>query len=285
MTQLTRRPIASVVVPAYNEEAGIGRTLDSLIDGSTPGEFDVLVVANACTDRTAEVASRDGVRVLETATPGKVHALRLGDDACATFPRVYLDADVAVTAQDVRLLVAALDEPDVLAAAPAPRWDLDGASWVMCRVHTVHDALMVRSRALAGVGVYALDEAGHARVFPMPDIVSDDEWVHRSFASHERAVVSAAQSVVRPAKTVSAHLRRRIRVRLGNRQLEELGKPAAQGRLRSGTLVALVRRREVGVVDAICYLAVLSIDRVMTRRQHSKGVAWSTDTTSRAVAQ
>jgi glycosyltransferase involved in cell wall biosynthesis len=281
---MTSRPVASVVVPAYNEEAGIGRTLDSLIGGSTPGEFDVLVVANACTDRTAEVASRDGVRVIETATPGKVHALRLGDDACTTFPRVYLDADVAVTPQDVRLLVAALGEPDVLAAAPAPRWDLDGASWVMRRVHRVHDALMAESRALAGVGVYALSEAGHARVFPMPDIVSDDEWVQRSFASHERAVVSAARSVVRPAMTVPAHLRRRVRVRLGNRQLELLGKPAAQGRLRPGTLFALVRRREVGVVDAMCYLAVLSVDRVMTRRQRAKSVAWSTDTASRAAA-
>jgi glycosyltransferase involved in cell wall biosynthesis len=279
-----RPPIASVVVPAYNEEAGIGRILDSLIGGSTPGELDVLVVANACTDRTAEVASRDGVRVLETATPGKVHALRLGDDACAAFPRIYLDADVAVTAQDIRLLVAALDEPGVLAAAPAPRWDLDGASWVMRRVHKVHDALVAESRALAGVGVYALGEAGHARVFPMPDIVCDDEWVHRSFSSHERAVVSTAQSVVRPALTVPAHLRRRVRVRLGNRQLEELGKPAAQGHLRPGMLAASVRRREIGVVDATCYLAVLSIDRVMTRRQRSKGVAWSTDTTSRAAA-
>ena len=282
---MTTVPIASVVVPAYNEEAVIGRTLDALLADSKPGEFEVLVVASACTDGTASVARRSGVQVLRTATPGKAHALRLGDEACATFPRIYLDADIALTAQDVRLLVAALDDQQVLAAAPAPLWDLDGTTWVMRRVHKVHDALMAPYRALAGVGVYALGEAGHARVFPMPDIVSDDEWVQRSFATHEKAVVAEAQSVVRPAMTVSAHLRRRVRVRLGNRQLEALGKHAPHGRLRLASLRTLMSRHEINVVDAACYLMVLSIDLAMTRRQRGRAVTWSTDASSRIASK
>jgi glycosyltransferase involved in cell wall biosynthesis len=278
---MTTQPIASIVLPACNEAAVLGRTLDSLVGGAAPGEFDVLVVANGCTDSTAEVAARAGVRVLETATPGKANALRLGDEACTGFPRVYLDADVVVTADDLRLVVAALQEPGVLAAAPAPQLNLDGASWVMRRVHKVHDTLVGPSRALAGVGIYALDADGHARVFPMPDVLADDEWVHRSFAPDERTVVAAARSVVRPALTVSAHLRRRVRVRLGNRQLEALGKPSAHGRLRLRSLGRLVRQREVGALDATCYLAVLVVDRVMSRRQRGREVTWAADTTSR----
>src|SRR3954447_19697398 len=91
------KPVVSVVVPAHDEEAVIGRCLDTLLAGARPGELDVVVVANACTDRTAEVAGRAGVRVLATPKPGKANAIRLGDAECVTFPRIYLDADVELS--------------------------------------------------------------------------------------------------------------------------------------------------------------------------------------------
>ena len=272
----------SVVVPAHDEEAVIGRCLDRLLDGAAPGELDVVVVANACTDDTAPVAKRHGVRVLETPIAGKANAIRLGDQACGTFPRIYLDADVELTVASVRALVAALDEPGVLACAPVPEWDLTGASWLARRVHRVHEQLIAPSRALAGVGVYALGEAGHARAFPLPDnIISDDGWVHRSFTGGERAVVSQARSVVRPARTVRAHLKRRVRVRQGNRQLTALGRPAPpDARLRLGSLVALVRTRAVSPLDAAGYLVVLVADRMLARIR--RGAApWSRDVSSR----
>ncbi|GAA1789805.1 hypothetical protein GCM10009835_04050 [Planosporangium flavigriseum] len=46
-----------VVVPAYNEEAGIGATLDALA-GQTDLDFSLVVVDNASTDGTAEVVRR-----------------------------------------------------------------------------------------------------------------------------------------------------------------------------------------------------------------------------------
>lgn len=280
-------PIVSIVVPAHNEEGVIAGTLDRLLDGAAPGEFDVVVVANACSDGTAEAAARAGVRVLETSVPGKANALRVGDAACRTFPRVYMDADVEVTAESVRALVEAAARPGVLACAPVPRWNLDGTSAMARRVHVVHDALVAPVRALAGAGVYVLSEPGHARVFPMPDVISDDGLVHRTFAPSERVVVAGAWSLVRPARTVRAHLRRRVRVRRGNRQLDAMGLPLAEGRLRLGALRALVARRVVGPLDAACYLWVLALDRGLTRVRALRGGdtgQWGTDTGSRARA-
>ncbi|MFL6143617.1 MAG: glycosyltransferase [Labedaea sp.] len=276
------KPVASVVVPAHDEEAVLGRCLDVLLAGARPGELDVVVVANACTDRTAAVAQRPGVRVLSTSKPGKANAIRLGDAECVTFPRVYLDADVELSAGSVRALAAALGRPGVLAGAPVPDWDLAGASWLARRVHRVHERLIGPSRGLAGAGVYVLGAEGHARAFPLPDLISDDGWVHRSFTAAERAVVPAARSLVRPARTVRAHLKRRVRVRLGNRQLAALGKPAADGPLRLGSLGALVRARTVNPLDAACYLGVLLADRVLSRRRSGGAeVAWSRDGSSR----
>lgn len=279
-------PLVSIVVPAHDEQAAIGGNLMSLLAGTEPGEFDVIVVANACSDRTADVARAAGVRVIETGTPGKANALRLGDAECRTFPRIYLDADVELTSGSVRALVEAARRPGVLACAPVPRLDLDGTGWVARRTHRVHDRLVAPSRGLAGAGAYMLSEQGHARVFPLPDgLLSDDGWVHASFGEGERTAVWAASTVVRPARTVRAHLARRVRVRLGNRQLAELGRPVTVSPLRLADLGRLLRGREVGGVDVVCYLAVLVLDRTLTRlRARRPGpVVWGTDSTSRSA--
>ncbi len=275
-------PIASVVIPAYNEQAVIGRTLEALLGAALPGELDIIVVANACHDRTAAVAAGLGVRVISTPVGGKPHAIRLGDAACRTFPRIYLDADVTLSVDSVRALVDALERPGVLAASPTPLWNLDGAGHIARRVCKVHDALIAPSRALAGVGVYALTEAGHDRVFPIPDVISDDGWVDRSFRGAERVSVTEARSVVRPARTVRAHLARRVRVRQGNRQLDDLGRPAPQAKLRLGGLTTLVKQRAISPVDAACYMGTVFADRIQTRRVGSVTASWSTDSSTRS---
>jgi glycosyltransferase involved in cell wall biosynthesis len=279
-------PVVSIVIPAHNEAAVIEHNLRRLLDGTEPGEFDVIVVPNACADDTAEQARRagPGVRVLESEVPGKVPALRLGDAACLTFPRVYLDADVELTAESVRALVAACARPGVLACSPVPELELAGVGGLVRRVHRVHDRMIAPSRALAGAGVYVLSEEGHGRVFPMPDVISDDGWVHASFAPHERAVVAEARSLVRPARTVAAHLNRRVRVRRGNRQLTALtAGPGAEGRLGLGSLVRLVRRRSVSPLDAAAYLSVLVLDRAVSRLRRDRS-GWGSDLSTRATA-
>ncbi len=268
-------------MPAHDEQAVIVANLRRLLLGSEPGEFDVIVVPNGCSDRTAQLArSVEGVRVIEAPVAGKVNALHVGDRACTTFPRIYLDADVELSAESVRALVAATSQPGVLACAPVPRLDLAAVDRLARRVHIVHERLIAPSRGLAGVGVYALTEAGHARVFPLPDVISDDGWVHGSFEPHERMVVREAESVVRPARTVRAHLNRRVRVRLGNRQLAAAGRATPQGRLGLRSLVTLVRRRDVSPLDAGCYLAVLAADRTLTLARRGS-TSWGSDTTTR----
>jgi hypothetical protein len=250
------------------------------VAGSAPGELDVIVVANACTDRTAEIARDAGVQVVETSIPGKANALRLGDAECVTFPRIYIDADVELDNSSVRTLLAALESSDALAAAPVPTWDLVGASVPVRRVHWVHEQLMAPRRALSGVGVYVLTKAGHRRIFPLPDVLSDDGLVDRSFAPDERLIVRTAAVVVRPPRTLRAHLQRRIRIREGCRQLDTLGMADPAGHIRLRSLAHLVADRSVTVLNAAFYLGVLMLDRVVTHRR-SPSITWSTDATSR----
>ncbi|MGD9408165.1 MAG: glycosyltransferase, partial [Gammaproteobacteria bacterium] len=48
------RDLISVVIPAHDEEAVIQRTLGALLRSADPGEFEVIVVCNGCSDATAE---------------------------------------------------------------------------------------------------------------------------------------------------------------------------------------------------------------------------------------
>jgi cellulose synthase/poly-beta-1,6-N-acetylglucosamine synthase-like glycosyltransferase len=95
-----------VIVPAHNEEAGIARTVSSLLAMDWPrGQFRVLVVADNCSDTTASVAREAGAHVLErrdATLRGKGYALsyafaRSIQDGFAEAV-VVVDADAAVSA-------------------------------------------------------------------------------------------------------------------------------------------------------------------------------------------
>ena len=75
----TQRRFA-IVVPAHNEEIAIAKTVGSLVSIEYPRAlFDVLVVADNCTDTTAALARAGGAEVLERTDAvqrGKGYALR-----------------------------------------------------------------------------------------------------------------------------------------------------------------------------------------------------------------
>src|SRR6478735_1804737 len=95
-----------VVVPAHNEEAVIAELMRSLVDQEGPARLGrVLVVADHCSDRTAEVARQAGAEVLERTGPdspaGKPPSLSEGIALLAEHPDrgdavILLDADCVV---------------------------------------------------------------------------------------------------------------------------------------------------------------------------------------------
>lgn len=110
----------SVVIPCYNEEASIGVVLKSL--PSNLGE--VIVVDNNCTDRTAEIATAAGARVVKEAVPGYGAALKAGFRAAREDIIVTLDGDGQYPAALIPELVRQL-ETSGLDFISASRFPLD----------------------------------------------------------------------------------------------------------------------------------------------------------------
>ena len=92
-----------VLIPAHNEEQSVGQTIRSLLNQQYPRRlFQIAVVADNCTDGTADVARSAGAdEVLERHAPdlrGKGHALRWAMDRILARPDspdalVSIDAD------------------------------------------------------------------------------------------------------------------------------------------------------------------------------------------------
>lgn len=97
----THRPPTTILIPAHDEETGIQATLDSLLPQLQPGDS-IVVVADNCTDRTAELARLRGVTVIERTDltlRGKSYALDFGIRWLAQAPPavlVIVDADCTV---------------------------------------------------------------------------------------------------------------------------------------------------------------------------------------------
>ncbi len=83
----------AVVVPAYNEEKVISKTLYSLSGLIYPKKlYDVIVIADNCTDNTAKIARNLGATVLERKDParrGKGYALRWAFDQIRNSDKQY----------------------------------------------------------------------------------------------------------------------------------------------------------------------------------------------------
>jgi glycosyltransferase involved in cell wall biosynthesis len=214
----------SVIIPAHNESAVIARTLSAMLTGQKPGEMDVIVVCNGCTDDTVAIVRRVAptVRVIETNVASKIAALNLGDRAAAGFPRIYVDADISISIDDLRALARELDQGNVLAVAPLPRFDTHGCSWPVRAYYDIHQRLPASREGIGGSGVYAMSEAGRRRFGEFPNVVADDGFVRLQFAPAERRTLAECHSIVRAPRTLGDLLAIKTRSQFGTAELRQL---------------------------------------------------------------
>ncbi|MDB5075272.1 MAG: putative glycosyltransferase [Chloroflexi bacterium] len=115
-SQRRERPGLSIVIPAYNEEHRLPRTLDELwrYREGFDRELEILVCDDGSTDGTAVVVearadSMQGLRLVRLPHRGKGSAVR-GGMLAATLPYVMLcDADLSMPVEELDLFVEVLD--------------------------------------------------------------------------------------------------------------------------------------------------------------------------------
>lgn len=165
------RPKVSVLIPSHNEASCIGATLTTLKQDLTDQDR-IIVVADNCTDQTAEIASKLGATVIQRNEPerrGKGFALDYGLRFIRANPPdvvVMLDADCTVHKGTIELLARMavnLQKPvqsTNLLAIPANPKPKDAVSSLAFTVKN-----LVRQRGLKRLGLPGL-LTGTGMAFP-----------------------------------------------------------------------------------------------------------------------
>ena len=190
----------SVLIPAHNEADWLPACLDALCAADpVAGPVEVIVVANGCTDDTAELARRKApafeargwaLRVLELAQGSKLGALNAGEAAARGAVLVYLDADVLVSPPLLAQLAEALAEDAPRYASGMPQVTTSG-DWVTRHYTRFWQTTGFMTHGVPGFGVFAMNRTGRARWGEWPDIISDDTFARLNFRPEERIAVPA----------------------------------------------------------------------------------------------
>lgn len=279
----------SIIIPAYNEADVIERCLRSLTQREVNGGMEVIVACNGCKDNTAALARAVGpsVRVVETQTASKVAALNLGDSVANGFPRIYLDADIEIDLDTIEAIAHVLRTDRAMAAAPKMRVDTSRSSWMVRSFYRIWLRQPYHQQGLIGGGFYAVSEAGRQRFDEFPQVIADDEFVRRHFASDERVNPEGLTFTIHAPHRFSDLIKVKTRSRLGRLELMQKYPDlrTSGGPKSNSKWFDIVKNPGLWVSGAV-YLLVVGLTRSRARRQLRQigNYQWERDDSSRFQA-
>jgi glycosyltransferase involved in cell wall biosynthesis len=145
----------SIIVCAYNEEQLLPDCLESLLRQSFPPD-EIIVVNNASTDRTAEVASLPGIHVVDEPRKGLVIARETGRRISTGDVLVYVDADCRAPRDWLQRIRQEFSGPHPPVAVTGPYrfydWDVVGRWLVRLYDFSVAPATHVLAQYVFGLG-------------------------------------------------------------------------------------------------------------------------------------
>ncbi|MFC1691132.1 glycosyltransferase [Nanoarchaeota archaeon] len=116
-------PSVSVIIPAFNEEKSIAKTIRSLLNLDYPKDkLNIIVVDDGSIDNTLKIAKsfeNKGVRVFHKENGGKGSALNFGLTKIKTEFVASMDADSFVTRSALKRMIGYFHKKEVMAVAPS----------------------------------------------------------------------------------------------------------------------------------------------------------------------
>jgi glycosyltransferase involved in cell wall biosynthesis len=154
--------VLSVIIPAYNEERLIGRSLSALTEGlrSVQEPYEVLVVDDASVDRTGAIAREHGARVVKVSHRQIAATRNAGAREARGDLFVFIDADTRAGGAVLRAAIAAM-RGGAVGGGSRVRFDEPLPTYARL-VHPLLLATMRTARLAAGCFLFCTREAFYA---------------------------------------------------------------------------------------------------------------------------
>lgn len=290
---MTGGPAFSVIIPAHNEAAVIGRCLETLLrDAPADAMPEIIVAANGCKDETVAIAKRlaPSATVLDLPPGSKVIAMNAANALATVSPRFFLDADVQCSYTALAATAEALRQPGVMAASPALDMDLSRSDfWVRAYYRVWLTQPYVTDR-LVGSGLFGLSAQGLERMGEIPATFADDTWVRTRFSYDERRNVASDSAGNRVSFTVSPprnwrdQIRIEARRRIGSEQVLTLYPSPHNTRINRPGDLGNAWKNKASFFDIAIYLAmkVAALAQYKWNQKRGKAPVWVRDIGARA---
>ncbi len=248
-------PRISAIIPAYNEEGLLPATLGALLPQARALGAEVIVVDNASTDRTAEVARTGGTQVVHEPKRGYVHTLCRGFAEASGDIVAVTDADTIVAPDWLSRIATNFEASDVVGVTGPIRFAGHPLATATRRLlpHELWGANMaVRRSAYKAAGGFD----------PTANLASDIHLHHR-LEQHGRVVYDPKLKVTTSARRYQADpVRQALRYAVNYAGMRITGRPVYWSFEPIRLEPAAIRRRTVrrrwaaaGIVLAGLFLA------------------------------
>ena len=114
----TRYPSVSVIIPAYNSEGTIAKSIESVLNLKYPKKIQVLVVDDGSTDKTERIAKSYPVEYMKVKHGGKSRAMNKGLKKLKGELVATLDSDSFVTPDALINMIGYLENSNTAAVIP-----------------------------------------------------------------------------------------------------------------------------------------------------------------------
>jgi poly-beta-1,6-N-acetyl-D-glucosamine synthase len=230
-------PLISILIPAYNEEACIEKTVRSVLAANYPRK-EIVVIDDGSTDNTAARVKaikrrfkRSNIRLIRQTNKGKGAALNNGIRNTSGTLVMVLDADSTIEKNSLRNAVKYFDDKRVKAVASSVRLD-DNGTWLglLQRVEYLLSYRMKRSLTalnieyiIGGVGsIYRrstlIQVSGYRTNTITEDIDLSMKVVARGNKAYRVVFASDVKTCTQPVLTLKELISQRLRWKQGRMQ-------------------------------------------------------------------
>lgn len=214
-----------VIIPAYNEENVILKTLKPYEELASPN-LKVVVVCNGCTDNTYAEACKagGGVEVYNREVGSKVLAINFAIASLekdVAFDVFVQDADVIIDKDSILSLISYSSSVSEFSfASIKPNLELQSASYFVHCYYKFLTQTPAYKKGMVSSGCYLVSSKKIYEIFPFPEVIADDGYVKAKLGPKNIQLIPDAIASVKVPKDIWSLIKIKTRSKLGNVQLK-----------------------------------------------------------------